>query len=78
MNMNRVRIVESAYLVVDGKPYTARRSWRERLISRPWRPFVASRVVVPKVPHPGAVQIGPDTFLMHPETARKVGKVFPA
>lgn len=67
---NGMCVIESAYLEEDGEPYTVRRSWRERLFSRPWRPFVATRTVVPKVPYRGAMRIGPNTLLMHPATLR--------
>ena len=34
-----VKIIESLLMVEDGAPYEVKRSWRERLFSRPWRPL---------------------------------------
>ena len=73
-----MRVIESVYLVEPGEPRTERRTWRERLFSRPWRPWVATKVVVPQVPHRGAVQLNATTLVMHPETLRQLRKLLPA
>ncbi len=65
-----MRILESEYLTVDGEPVQVRRSWRERLFSRPWRPLTTTRTVVPQVPNPGLMRIDARTIVLHPETAR--------
>jgi hypothetical protein len=67
-----LRIIESVHLVQDGEPYEVRRSWRDRLFTRPWRPLVRTRTVVPKVPYRGALGINSHTVAMHPETARRL------
>lgn len=64
------RVIESPGLVQDGEPYTVRRSWRERLLTRPWRPLVSVRTIVPQVPYRGFVQVDAHTIVMHPETLR--------
>lgn len=60
------KILESHHLLEDGQPQTVRRTWRERLFSRPWRPWRATRTFVPRVPYRGAFRVGSDTVLMHP------------
>lgn len=57
--------------VVDGEPMQVRRSWRERLLTWPWRPLQSTKTVIPKVPYQGAYQIG-NRLLMHPEIAARV------
>jgi hypothetical protein len=70
--INGMRIIESAYLEEDGEPYQVRRTWRERLFTRPWRPLVATRTVVPKVPFRGVIQLNATTLVMHPVTLRQL------
>jgi len=45
-----IQVIESPYCVTDGDPYSVVRSWRERLLTRPWRPWERTRMVTPKVP----------------------------
>lgn len=70
MTFDGLHIITSPYLEQDGEPYTVRRTWRERLFTRPWRPLISTRVVVPRIPYRGAVQISKTTLVMHPETFR--------
>lgn len=63
-----MRIIQSPYLEQDGEPVQVRRSWRERLFTRPWRPLVKTRTVVPRIPHRGAIQLDANTLVMHPAT----------
>lgn len=69
-------ILESNDCVEDGEPVEVRRSWRERLFSWPWRPWCATKTVVPKVPMSGGYIIdghklggGRTRIIMHPKTA---------
>lgn len=69
-------IYESDQLVIDGEPYKVRRSWRERLLTRPWRPWHAIKWVTPKIPNPNFFVSNGEPFgrciYAHPETARKL------
>ena len=67
-----MRIIESAYLMEPGEPRVERRTWRERLWSRPWRPWVATRTVIPQVPHRGALRLSDGTLVMHPATVKQL------
>lgn len=64
------KIITNDHLMVDGEPIQIRRSWRERLFSRPWRPWAAVRTFIPKIPSPQIFEWG-DTLIMHSETMRK-------
>ena len=74
LRIQGMRVIESAYLEQDGEPYTARRTWRERLFRRPWRPLQATRVIVPKIPYQGAVRLNSTTLVMHPAIVRTLRK----
>lgn len=69
-----MRVILNNLLEQDGEPYTVRRTWRERLFTRPWRPHVATRTITPKVPYKGAFQIDANTVVMHPETYHQMTK----
>ena len=68
-----MRVLESVDCVRDGEPYQVRRRWRDRLFSRPWRPWVATLTVVPKIPH--SLQLGPRTILAHPAIVRRLREI---
>ena len=70
-----MRIVEDLSLVVDGDPIEVRRTWKERLFSRPWRPFKRNKTVIPKVPSEEVLVILPNTIVAHPITAREVRRI---
>lgn len=72
MMFQGMRVIESTYLEQDGEPYTARRTWRERLFTRPWRPLVRTYTVVPRIPYQGFVQLNATTLVMHPATYRQL------
>lgn len=44
------------------------RPWRERLLSRPWRPWQATRPVTVTVPDPHLYRFGSACILAHPVT----------
>lgn len=73
----RMPIIVAPYLTVDGEPYNVRRSLRERLFSRPWRPWVCTRTIVPQIPDPSMYSMldpisGRQTIVAHPETFKRV------
>ena len=73
-----VRVLENPLLVVDGDPVEVLRTWKERLFSRPWRPFKATKTVIPKVPMPPVYLTGDGTVYAHPEIAAQIRKGIPA
>lgn len=70
-----VPVVLSRYLTIAGEPVTAPRTWRQRLFSRPWRPWVATYTYTPQVPDPKVVRCG-QMFVMHPETWDRLRREF--
>lgn len=64
-------IVESIHCVVDGEPIEVRRTWKERLLSWPWRPIQRTKTVISKVPYQGGYQMG-NKIIMHPEIAARL------
>jgi hypothetical protein len=69
-SINGLRIVESEWLTVTRSTLVTL-TWRERLLSWPWRPWVPRRVVTTVVPSPHVYQFG-DTLAMHPETLKRL------
>lgn len=65
------KIVESADLVAEGKPYLVERTWREKLLTKPWRPWVLTKVVIPMVPDDHVYKVE-GTLLMHPVIAAQL------
>ena len=68
---NGTPVILSQWLVKAGEPQEVRRSWRERLFSRPWRPFKATYTVVPQVPSDQILHTA-QGFIMHPEMWRRL------
>ncbi len=48
--INGFKIMENPLMTEAGEPYEVKRSWKERLFTRPWRPFKKTRTVVPQIP----------------------------
>ena len=71
-HLNGLRVIASPYLTEPGEPYQVRRSWKERLFSRPWTPLIRTRVVVPKVPMKGGYQLGDGSIVMHPQMIQQL------
>lgn len=71
MRIGALRVVERVHMTEAGEPVTVRRGWRDRWLSRPWRPWVATRIHVPQVPSRRIVQIG-NSLVMHPAIAREL------
>jgi hypothetical protein len=67
-----LKIIESVYLTEPGDPIEVRRSWKERLFSRPWHPLKKTRTFIPQVPMRGAYRLGNDSVVMHPAMAAKL------
>ena len=68
-----MQLLESAYMTVT-KETTVKRSWRERLLSRPWRPWKTTKIVVSQEPDPNLYRIGRTQIVGHPATIAKLKK----
>lgn len=61
-----VRIV-THNLTVDGPPEVVDRSWKERLWSWPWHPWVQTKTVIPQVPDKNIYHMKSQNMMsMHP------------
>jgi hypothetical protein len=60
-----MRIIQNPFLMERGEPKTVRRSWIERLFTRPWNPFCATKCIVPIIPKRDPIIFG-DMILIHP------------
>lgn len=62
-----IQIITSTYLTITKQ---VRRSWRERLFTHPWRPWVSHKEV--QVPDPYAYRLCPnrDIYVVHPAMAK--------
>lgn len=59
------RVITNINLFVAGNPYEVRRTWKERLFSKPWKPLRKTRTVVPMVPS-REIYCTNDCIIMHP------------
>lgn len=75
MMIGGFRIIESTLMVKDGEPYEDLRSWKERLFTRPWRPFKRIKTIVPKVPSE-EFYLTANGVIMHPVMAAKLKREF--
>jgi hypothetical protein len=64
-----MKIIVDPLLVKDGDPYPVKRTWKERLFTRPFRPLQRTRMITPKVPDT-SVYVIDGVMVMHPETKR--------
>jgi hypothetical protein len=65
------RLVESPALTVTVEERVPR-SWHERLLTRPWRPWQATRAVSRTVPDPQVYRLGPACLVGHPLTLTRI------
>ena len=65
------QVVEDLSMTEPGEPYEVRRSWKERLFSRPWRPMRATRTLVPQVPSRKVILFG-QKIIAHPSVVKEI------
>ena len=70
-----VRFLESGLIRICTGTRKVRRTWRDRLFTRPWRPWQADRVEPVYEPDPNIYEIGHGLFTGHPVTIAKVRKL---
>jgi hypothetical protein len=70
LRFSGIQLRESVTAVADGEPYWVKRTWRERLLSWPWRPWNDVRMIVPKVP--AAYRLWDGSYLVHPDIASQL------
>lgn len=76
--LNGLPLYESRFMTEAGEPYEVRRTWKERLFTRPWRPFKATKMIVPQVPQKEILVwrgAGGLAMIMHPVVASNLRKL---
>lgn len=58
-------------LLTEQEEYTIRRTWKQRLLTRPWRPWRATIVRTRRVPSKQIYALN-GAFFAHPETATRI------
>lgn len=77
MMFKGMEIIESVHLVVSGPPMEIVRTWSERLMSWPWRPWQRVKIVATQTPDPnfyriGSGKLGRPKLLAHPATVQRL------
>lgn len=67
-----MKIVENPYMTVPGDPIYTKRTWKQRLFSRPWKPFNAYDITIPHVPSSTVLTVPNGQLIMHPEVAAQL------
>lgn len=70
--LNGVPVVTSRLLEKRGARIDIPLTWKERLLSRPWRPWVASRPDWLMEPDDKIVRMPDGTLIMHPEILKRL------
>ena len=65
------QIITSVYLTKTSDPLSVKRTWKERLFSRPWKPWQATKMITIQVPS-DEVLVMMDRIIMHPEMFRRL------
>lgn len=71
MIYNGMKIITNPNLVVPGPPVTRRRTWKERLFSRPWRPWKTMVTEATWVPD-RKIYHGMGALIVHPAVAEEL------
>jgi len=66
MMLAGMKVITSEWLTEPGEPVQVPRTWRERLFTRPWQPWRATRTHIPQVPSTQGYIINGDTVVLHP------------
>ena len=70
--MEGIRVLTNKLLTVQGEPTEVRRPLSERWFTRPWRPWVATRMYTPQIPDRHMYRFddlcpGAEVLVMHPD-----------
>ena len=67
------QIIENKNMTIADGTIIIKRSWRERIFSRPWRPLQRTREIIRFIPDPHIYLIrGKNMIVAHPTTAIKL------
>lgn len=71
MMLHGMRIVEDPNLLVPGESETVQRDWHECLFSLPWRPWRATKIIIPMIPSTQVLRYN-NYWIMHPSVATQL------
>ncbi len=63
MHFQGMKVIESVWATQPGEPKTVQRTWKERLLTWPWRPWITTKVVPTHIP--AAYRVG-NMWVVHP------------
>lgn len=64
-------IIENPLLTVPGEPCEVKRTLKERLFTKPWQPFKATKTITPQVPSKQIFRIE-NKLICHPAIAAQI------
>ena len=73
MKFEGYNIIENEYMLMDSLPQAVERGLKERLFTRPWKPFKKIKYVRKRIPSDKAIVRGND-LVMHPSLAKELIK----
>jgi len=65
------QVITSPYLTKMSEPFSAKRSWKERLFTRPWQPFKSTKMITEQIPS-DEVLLFDGKIVIHPITLEKL------
>lgn len=65
-DISGVRVISSLSLVQPGESYQEKRTWKERLFTKPWTPQKKFKTVTPMIPMKDIFRLPDGTLVMHP------------
>lgn len=66
-----ITLLESEFFTIP-KKQIVNRSWRERLLSWPWRPWITEKEIEIRVPDTNLYRMNSHTFVGHPATVAQI------
>ena len=73
MTIYGMNIITNSWLEED-ESHEVTRTWKERLFSRPWKPFKKTKTVIRKIPSKSIYKLNENTLAMHPVMAARLEK----
>ena len=59
------KFFENPHMTIPGPDVEVKRTWKERLLSTPWRPWVPTKMMPTQIPDPQVMIMG-DSIFAHP------------
>ena len=76
--LNGIRVLVDPNLTEAGEPVKTKRTWRERLFTLPWRPFMGTKTHIPRVPSRNAIRLPSGDLVVHPAMFEEIKRQVPS